>query len=98
MSSTLLSRVIRPGKCHYAPAKASALSIPRHAQLTPASNAFQKYVRQQQQTRNMGSVSAIDSVIFRTLFGTEEIRQVSINPFHSCDRSNERRYSTTNPT
>jgi hypothetical protein len=28
------------------------------------------------QTRSMGSVSAIDSAIFRTLFGTEEIRQV----------------------
>lgn len=79
MSSTLINRVIRAGKWHYAPTKASALSIPRYAQLTPASNAFQKYVRQQQsqQTRTMGSVSAIDSAIFRTLFGTEEIRQVS---------------------
>jgi hypothetical protein len=79
MSCTLINRVIRAGKWHYAPTKASALSIPRHAQLTPASNAFQKYVRQQQ-TRTMGSVSAIDSVIFRTLFGTEEIRQVSKIP------------------
>lgn len=81
MSSTLINRVIRAGKWHYAPTKASVSSIPRHAQLTPASNAFQKYVLQQQkQTRTMGSVSAIDSVIFRTLFGTEEIRRVSTPP------------------
>lgn len=82
MSSTLFNRAIRAGKWQYAPAKVSALSIPRHAQLAPAFNACQKYVgkQQQHQTRNMGSVSAIDSVIFRTLFGTEEIRQVSILP------------------
>jgi hypothetical protein len=30
--------------------------------------------------RNMGSVSAIDSAIFRSLFGTDEIREVRIHP------------------
>lgn len=29
------------------------------------------------QTRAMGSISAFDSVIFRNLFGTDEIRSVS---------------------
>lgn len=88
MSSTLINRAIRGARCHSPLRVAFALPIPRHAHLSSVSYTANKYVRQRQalgrpqqhlqQTRSMGSVSAIDSAIFRTLFGTEEIRQVSI--------------------
>jgi hypothetical protein len=56
---------------------------------------YQSYLRQPQQIRAMGSVSAIDSVIFRTLFGTEEIRQVSSSPNEYGVRLKKKQVSNT---
>jgi hypothetical protein len=82
MVSPSLHRLVR-GRNFVKPQLFSPLSSilrPPHPQLN--SIALQRY-SVKGQTRSMGSVSAIDSAIFRTLFGTDEIRQVFPKPFSS---------------